>query len=112
MTDIVHVPYKGAGPGIADLVSGHIPMMSPNITGQLLELPQRRQDPHPGGELAERLKAAPDIPTAIEQGVPDMVGQLFLGIYSRRPARRRPIVERIAEATRKAMADAGVREGR
>ena len=37
MTDVVHVPYKGAGPGIADLVSGHIPMMSPNITGQLLE---------------------------------------------------------------------------
>ena len=29
----------------------------------------------------ERLKAAPDIPTAIEQGVPNMVGQLFLGIY-------------------------------
>jgi len=31
-TDVVHVPYKGAGPGIADLVSGHIPIMSPNIT--------------------------------------------------------------------------------
>ena len=39
MTDVVHVPYKGAGPGIADLVSGHIPMMSPNITGQLLRVP-------------------------------------------------------------------------
>ena len=40
MTDVVHVPYKGAGPGIADLVSGHIPIMSPNITGQLLQLHQ------------------------------------------------------------------------
>src|SRR5262249_11720845 len=38
ITDIVHIPYKGAGPGITDLVSGHIPMMVPNVTGQLLEL--------------------------------------------------------------------------
>ena len=96
---MVHVPYKGAGPGIADLVSGHIPMMSPNITGQLLEF-------HKTGKIRilainsqERLKAAPDIPTAIEQGVPDMIGQLFLGIYApaatpkrrhRRAFRRQP----------------------
>ena len=33
LNDLVHVPYKGAGPGITDLVSGHIPMMSPNVTG-------------------------------------------------------------------------------
>jgi tripartite-type tricarboxylate transporter receptor subunit TctC len=36
--DIVHVPYKGAGPGIADLISGHIPVLTPNATGQVLEL--------------------------------------------------------------------------
>ena len=36
LKDLVHVPYRGAGPGIADLVSGHIPMMSPNITEQIL----------------------------------------------------------------------------
>ena len=38
LTDLVHIPYKGAGPGITDLVSGHIPVMTPNITGQVLEL--------------------------------------------------------------------------
>ena len=37
LNDLVHVPYKGAGPGISDLVSGHIPMMTPNVTGPLLE---------------------------------------------------------------------------
>ena len=36
LNDLVHVPYKGAGPGITDLVSGHIPMMTPNVTGQVL----------------------------------------------------------------------------
>lgn len=102
-TDVVHVPYKGAGPGIADLVSGHIPMMSPNVTGQLLEF-------HNTGKLRilavnsqTRLKAAPDIPTAIEQGVPNMIGQLFLGIYA--PARTpAPVVERLTDASRKALA--------
>ena len=79
-TDIVHIPYKGAGPGIFDLISGHIPMMTPNITGQVLAL-------HKAGKIcilavnsAKRLTAAPDIPTAIEEGVPNMIGQLFLGI--------------------------------
>jgi tripartite-type tricarboxylate transporter receptor subunit TctC len=102
-TDVVHVPYKGAGPGIADLVSGHIPMMSPNVTGQLLEF-------HNTGKLRilavnsqTRLKAAPDIPTAIEQGVPNMIGQLFLGIYA--PAKTpAPVVERLTDASRKALA--------
>lgn len=104
-TDVVHVPYKGAGPGIAGLVSGHIPMMSPNVTGQLLEF-------HSTGKIRilavnspGRLKAAPSIPTAIEQGVPNMVGQLFLGIYA--PAKTpAPAIERLIDASRKALAEA------
>src|SRR3954466_3334020 len=34
---ITHVPYKGAAPGITDLASGHIPMMTPNVGGPLLQ---------------------------------------------------------------------------
>ena len=102
-TDLVHVPYKGAGPGIADLVSGHIPIMSPNVTGQLLGF-------HNSGKIRilavnspERLKAAPEIPTAIEQGVANMIGQLYLGIYA--PAKTPPaVVDRLIEASRKALA--------
>src|SRR4029078_10522915 len=77
-TDVVHVPYKGAGPGIADLVSGHIPMMSPNVTGQLLEFHNTGKIRILAVNSPTRLKAAPDIPTAIEQGVPHMIGQLFV----------------------------------
>jgi tripartite-type tricarboxylate transporter receptor subunit TctC len=36
--DIVHIPYKGSAPGVTDLASGHIPMMTPNIGGPLLAL--------------------------------------------------------------------------
>jgi tripartite-type tricarboxylate transporter receptor subunit TctC len=103
---VVHVPYKGAGPGIADLVSGHIPMMSPNVTGQLLEFHNTGQIRILAVNSQTRLKAAPDIPTAIEQGVPNMIGQLFLGIYA--PAKTpAPVVERLTDASRKALAEPG-----
>jgi tripartite-type tricarboxylate transporter receptor subunit TctC len=104
-TDTVHVPYKGAGPGIADLISGHIPIMSPNVTGQLLEFHNTGKIRILAVNSPTRLKAAPGIPTAIEQGVPNMVGQLFLGIYA--PAKTpAPAVERLTEASRKALAEA------
>ena len=102
MTDLVHIPYKGAGPGIADLISGHIPIMSPNISGQVLEFHKTGKIRIVAVNSLSRLKAAPDIPTAIEQGVPDMVGQLFLGIYAP-AATPKSVVETIAAATKKAV---------
>jgi tripartite-type tricarboxylate transporter receptor subunit TctC len=102
--DLVHIPYKGAGPGITDLVSGHIPMMTPNITGQVLEFHRAGKIRILAVNATERLQAAPEIPTAIEEGVPGMVGLLFLGLFvpAATPA---AIVERIGDATHKLMAD-------
>ena len=82
LTDMTHIPYKGAGPGITDLVSGHIPMMSPNITGQMLQLHQTGKIRILAVNSPRAPPAAPNIPTAIEQGVPNMVGELFLGIFA------------------------------
>ncbi|MGE0035993.1 MAG: Bug family tripartite tricarboxylate transporter substrate binding protein [Xanthobacteraceae bacterium] len=104
LKDLLHVPYKGAGPGISDLVSGHIPAMSPNVTGQLLELHRAGKIRILSVNAAERLKAAPDIPTAIEQGVPGMIGLLAIGLFAP-AATPQPIVDQIAEANRRAMAD-------
>ena len=104
LKDLLHVPYKGAGPGISDLVSGHIPAMSPNITGQLLELHRAGKIRILSVNAAERLKAAPDIPTAIEQGVPGMIALLAIGLFAP-AATPQPIVDQIAEANRRAMAD-------
>jgi tripartite-type tricarboxylate transporter receptor subunit TctC len=104
LNDLVHIPYKGAGPGITDLVSGHIPMMTPNVTAQLLEFHRARKMRIVAVNAAQRLGAAPEIPTAIEQGVPGMIGLLFLGLFAP-AATPKPVVDRIAEATRSAMAD-------
>jgi tripartite-type tricarboxylate transporter receptor subunit TctC len=103
--DIVHIPYKGAAPGLKDLASGHIPMMTPNVGATLIDL-------HRAGKvriLAEtserRLQIAPEIPTAIEAGLPGMIAQNFNGLFA--PAGvPRPIIDRIAQATHALMADA------
>jgi len=107
--DIVHVPYKGTGASVTDVISGQVPMIIANVTGQILEL-------HKSGKLRmiattapERLSAEPDIPTAVESGLPGMIAANFTGLFA--PARTpQPIIERIAAATSAAMADAGVRK--
>jgi len=76
--DIIHVPYKGAGPAYADVISGTVSMMFANIPSML---PQVR-----GGKLrglgvtsAERSKVAPDIP-AIAETLPGYVATSWYGM--------------------------------
>jgi tripartite-type tricarboxylate transporter receptor subunit TctC len=103
--DIVHIPYKGSAPGVADLASGHIPMMTPNVGGPLIDF-------HRAGKVrilainsTTRIKAAPDIPTAIEAGLPGMIAGNLNGLFA--PAGvPQAIVDQIAQATRKSMTDA------
>jgi tripartite-type tricarboxylate transporter receptor subunit TctC len=66
--DIVHVPYKGSGPALVDLISGQVHLMFPNLVNTL---------PHvKAGKLRalgvtgpKRTTAAPDIPTISEAGL-------------------------------------------
>jgi tripartite-type tricarboxylate transporter receptor subunit TctC len=107
--DIVHVPYKGAGPAITDLVAGQIPMAVPNVTAQIIEL-------HRSGKLRmlavtspRRLAAVPDIPTAVEQGLPGMVSQNFIGLFA--PARTpQAVVAQVAQATHTITGDAQLQQ--
>src|SRR5215470_2894554 len=105
--DIVHIPYKGSAPGVADLASGHIPMMTPNVGGPLIDFHRAGKVRILAINAATRIKAAPDIPTAIEAGLPGMIAGNLNGLFA--PAGvAKPIVDRIAEATREVMADADV----
>jgi tripartite-type tricarboxylate transporter receptor subunit TctC len=103
--DIVHIPYKGAAPGLTDLASGHISMMTPNIGGALLDFHRSGKVRILAVAAESRLRAAPDIPTAIEAGLPGMVAGNFNGLFA--PAWLAPaIVDQLATATRGLMADA------
>jgi tripartite-type tricarboxylate transporter receptor subunit TctC len=103
--DIVHVPYKGIGQGIGDLIGGQIQMFSANATAQILDL-------HRAGKVRilslnseSRIRSAPDIPTSIEAGLPGMVAQTTFGIFA--PAGTpRPMLDRLNDVTQQAMAEA------
>ena len=70
-TNMLHVPYKGAGPAVIDLLAGNVAIMFSNPTGAV---------PHvQAGKLralgvmdTKRNPALPDVPTALEQGYKDL----------------------------------------
>src|SRR3954454_851022 len=102
--DITHIPYKGSAPGVADLASGHIPMMTPNVGGPLLQFHAQGKVRILAVAANKRLAAAPDIPTAIEPGLPGMVAANFNGLFA--PAGvPKDIITALADETRAAMAD-------
>jgi tripartite-type tricarboxylate transporter receptor subunit TctC len=102
--DIVHIPYKGSAPGLTDLASGHIPMMTPNIGGALLDFHRAGRVRILAVAAQTRLRAAPDIPTATEAGLPGMVAANFNGLFA--PAGLAgSIIDQLVGATRKLMAD-------
>ncbi len=95
--DILHVPYRGAGPGLIDLIAGVVPMMTPNVTSQVLNF-------HRTGDLRilavcapTRLKAAPEIPAAVET-LPELVAGLTCGVLAR-AGTPQPIIAQIADVT-------------
>ncbi len=102
--EIVQVPYRGTGPLITDLVGGQVPMGTPGVTGQVLEL-------HRSGKLRvlavtspTRLVAAPDLPTVAELGFAGMTVTGSIGLLT--PAGTSvAIIEQIAQATRTAIAE-------
>jgi tripartite-type tricarboxylate transporter receptor subunit TctC len=102
--DIVHVPYKGIGQGISDLIGGQVPMFSANATAQILDLHRAGKVRILSVNSASRIRSAPEIPTSIEAGLPGMVAQTTFGIFA--PAGTpRPILDRLNAVTQQAMAD-------
>jgi len=103
IADLPHVPYRGAGPALADVIAGQIPIVIPAMTSQVLEF-------HRAGRLRllaitnpTRLPIAPEIPTAVET-VPGLVTQQVLGLFVPAGAPQ-PIIAQIAAANAAAMAD-------
>jgi tripartite-type tricarboxylate transporter receptor subunit TctC len=77
--DMIHIPYKGSGPAVTDLLAGQVQMMFDNIPSSL---------PHiKAGKLralattgAKRDPALPDLPTIAEAGVPGYESGVWFGL--------------------------------
>ncbi len=101
-TDIPHVPYRGAGPAMTDLISGHIPMVVQSASAGAFEL-------HKVGKLrilasTGAKRVASDIPTVGEAGFPGLTSENFIGLYAP-SGTPKAILEQLTQATRKAVAD-------
>ena len=105
--DVVHVPYKGGGQAVSDLIGGHITF---SIEGLNVQLPQVKS-----GNLRalgvtgpRRVPSLPDVPTIAESGVPGYEFQGWVGIAA--PAGTpKPI---IAKLYREVSAVLGTKEAR
>lgn len=106
--DMIHVPYKGSGPAVQDLLGGQVALMFDNLASSM---------PHvKSGKLkalavtsAQRWPAAKDIPTVAESGVPGFEVVAWFGLMA--PAGTpQPIVERLNAELAKALADPAVQE--
>jgi len=106
--EMQHIPYKGAGPGLQDLIAGHLPVFTPIMSAAVLAQ-------HRAGRLRilavnsdSRLRAAPEIPTAVEQGMPGMRVQVFNAVFA--PAGTpHEALGMLQQATARALRDEGFR---
>ncbi len=105
---MIHVPYKGAGQAVADLVAGYVPFMITNMITGTQQIGAGRVYPY-GVTSAKRSAAAPDIPTIAEQGVPGYDAIQWYGLMA--PAGTpREIIVKLHEGVVAALKDPAVRE--
>lgn len=106
--DIVHVPYRGGGPAINDVVGGQVPLLWVSIpaaaqfvkTGRLKAL---------AVSTTKRSAAFPDVPTVQEAGVADFEVDSWYAMFV--PGKTpRPIIEKLNKALNQVVADPEIRD--
>jgi len=99
--NLVHVPYKGGGPAMQDVIAGHVKIMFSSLvqttpfikSGQLIAL---------GTGGAKRSPVLPDVPTIAEAGVPGYTADNWWGLAA--PAGLpKPIADKLYTATQAAL---------
>ena len=107
--DIVHVPYKGAGPAMTDLLAGQVPMAFSSITAALPFIKDGRLRGL-ATTGAKRVAALPNVPTMIESGYPGFEVNLWLGLFAPSGTPKQ-IVAALNAEVRKALANPVVAGG-
>lgn len=100
--NIIHVPYKGGGPAIADVIADQVPVYFANLSEAI---------PHAGKELrayalsaSRRSTLLPDVPTVAENGYAGFRAETWNGLIA--PAKTAPsIVDLIARQAQNALKD-------
>ena len=102
-TDILHVPYRGSGPAVADLLGGQVDSMFDNLPSSLPHV-QAGKLRAIGVTSPERLPAVPDVPTLAESGLAGFDVESWFGLMA--PAGTpQAVVDRLNQAMNKALAN-------
>ncbi len=106
--DMLHVPYKGTGPALSDLIGGQVKMMVSTFASALPHVKSGKLRAL-GVTSLKRSAAAPDIPTLDESGVTGYDYSTWYALFV--PAGTpRAAVEKLNQATRKVLAQAETRQ--
>ncbi len=107
-TYVTHIPYRGAGPALNDVVSGQVPMIFDNLPSTLPFVLQGRLTPIVVA-APQRLAVLPQVPTFQEVGLPQVNRMAYYGLLGPRNLPR-DIVEKINAGVRQALDDPAVRK--
>ncbi|MCA3181240.1 MAG: tripartite tricarboxylate transporter substrate binding protein BugE [Burkholderiaceae bacterium] len=105
-TFMTHIPYRGAGPALADVVAGQIPIIFDNLPSALPFIKEGKLIPIVVA-APEKVAVLPGIPTFKEVGLEPVNRMAYYGIVGPKglPA---PVVERLHAAAKKTLEDPGV----
>jgi tripartite-type tricarboxylate transporter receptor subunit TctC len=105
---LTHVPYRGAAPAYADVISGQVPVFFDNLASALGQIK--------GGNVralavtgTERSPLLPDVPTVAESGVPGYQYYVWFGLWAPRNTPQ-PIIDKLHAEVEKALATPAVKD--
>jgi tripartite-type tricarboxylate transporter receptor subunit TctC len=107
-TRLTTVPYKGTGPALTDLMGGQVDFMCDQTTNTTNQIKEGKIKAY-AATTEKRLDALPDVPTAAESGLPEMVLGIWHGIYAPKGAPKEAI-DKLSAALQKALKDPNVIE--
>jgi tripartite-type tricarboxylate transporter receptor subunit TctC len=106
--NLTHVPYRGAQPAYADVISGQVPVFFDNLASALGQIQ--------GGNVralavsgTKRSPLLPDVPTVAESGVPGYVNYVWFGLWAPKNTPQ-PIIDKLHTEIQKAVANPTVQE--
>ncbi|MFO1261804.1 MAG: tripartite tricarboxylate transporter substrate binding protein BugE [Rhodoferax sp.] len=107
-TFVTHIPYRGAGPALNDVVSGQVPMIFDNMPSAMPFIQSNRLVPIVVA-APQRLALLPQVPTFKEVGLEPVNRMAFYGIYGPK-GMPKDVVDKINAAVRKVLEDPAVRK--
>ena len=107
-TFVTHIPYRGAGPALNDVVAGQVPIMFDNLPSALPFIKEGRLIAIVVA-APQRLAVLPDIPTFKEIGLEPVNRPAFYGIYGPKGLPK-DVVDKVHDAVRKTLDDPAVKK--